>query len=321
MLGKITKSTVDKLPPGSLLWDQSLVGFGARRQRKDVFYLLRYRLNGKQRFYSIGRHGSPWTPDSARTEARRLLGLVASKTDPAAKLMSAGFGAEVLRYLDRKRPSMKPRSIKEVERHLIAHSKPLHALQLAAIDRRTIALLLGEIETGSGPVARNRVRASLSGFFNYCVAEGLAETNPVTGTGVANEGHSRDRTLSEGELTSLLAALGEDEFSYIIRMLILTGLRREEIGGLRWSEIKWDKTTLEGMIVLPPERTKNKRLHELPLSKQADFILSGRRFARRFTGDRSEWVWGRRWTKWSDNKAQLDSQLAPSIRESWRLAM
>ena len=83
MIGKVTKATVERLGQGQLLWDQSLNGFGARRQLRHVHYLLRYRINGRQRFITIGRHGSPWTPDSARNEARRLLGMVASRTDPA----------------------------------------------------------------------------------------------------------------------------------------------------------------------------------------------------------------------------------------------
>jgi len=76
-LGKITKTVVEKLQPGDLVWDadhrEVVKGFGARRQRRDVFYLLRYRINGRQRFITIGRHGSPWTPDTARSEAKRLL--------------------------------------------------------------------------------------------------------------------------------------------------------------------------------------------------------------------------------------------------------
>src|SRR6516165_353196 len=75
MIGKITKVSVERLGANQMLWDSGLVGFGARRQRRHVHYLLRYRLNGTQRFHSIGRHGM-WTPDSARTEAKRLLGLV-----------------------------------------------------------------------------------------------------------------------------------------------------------------------------------------------------------------------------------------------------
>src|SRR5499433_396616 len=112
MIGKVTKATVERLGQGQLLWDQSLNGFGARRQRRHIFYLLRYRLNGRQRFVTIGRHGSPWTPDTARTEARRLLGLVASRTDPASERIRPAetVGVEINRYLERKRASLKPRS-------------------------------------------------------------------------------------------------------------------------------------------------------------------------------------------------------------------
>src|SRR5260370_27845695 len=177
MIGKVTKTAVERLGVGQLLWDQSLNGFGARRQRRHVFYLLRYRLNGRQRFITIGRHGSPWTPDTARTEARRLLGLVAARNDPAKERIRPAetLGAEIERYLDRKRASLKPRSIDGVQRHLLIQSKPLHRLRLAEIDRRTIALRLAEIETASGPVARNRVRSSLSAFFTFAIREGLLE--------------------------------------------------------------------------------------------------------------------------------------------------
>ena len=71
--------------------------------------------------------------------------------------------------------------------------------------------------------------------------------------------------LTPAELVEVWTALGTDDFSIIVRLLILTGQRREEIGGLRWNEVDLDRD----LIVLPPERTKNKRQHELPLSSQA----------------------------------------------------
>src|SRR6516225_7560669 len=131
MLGKITKSTVERLPLNAVMWDQSLVGFGARRQRRHLHYLLRYRLNGQQRFHSIGRHGT-FTPETARTEARRLLGLVASRVDPASERVRPveTFGNEIERYLERKRGSLKPRSLTEIERHLRVQCKSLHPLPL-----------------------------------------------------------------------------------------------------------------------------------------------------------------------------------------------
>ncbi len=64
---------------------------------------------------------------------------------------------------------MKPRSFEEIERHLLAHAKPLHGRRIAEIDRRAIAIRLAEIEQSSGPVARNRVRSSLFAFFNWAI--------------------------------------------------------------------------------------------------------------------------------------------------------
>src|SRR5262249_27839083 len=313
MLGKITKSAVERLPLNQVLWDQSLNGFGARRQLRHVHYVLRYRLNGKQKLITIGRHGSPCTSDTARTEAHRLLGLVATRTDPASERIRPAetFGAEVTRYLDRKRSALKPRSIGELHRHLLTHCKPLHGHRLAEIDRRAIAVRLAEIETGSGPIARNRVRSSLSAFFAFAIREGLLGINPVSGTGKADEGESRDRTLSEAELGAILAALDADPFSDIVRLLILTGQRRNEIGGLKWNEVDFKR----GLIVLPPERSKNNRQHELPISKQVRTILQQRPVQ---APSGSEFVFGRRWTSWSEHKARLDAKLDGSVGP-WRL--
>jgi len=309
MQGKVTKSTVEKLPVNSVMWDSGLVGFGARRQLRHVHYLLRYRINGKQRFHTIGRHGM-WTPETARTEAKRLLGLVATKVDPASELVRPAetVGAEIDRYLDRKRGSLKPRSFDALQRHLRLRCKPLHHLRLGETDRRTIAQTLAEIESGSGPVARNRIRSSLSAFFAWAIREGLTETNPVSGTGTADEGQGRDRVLTETELHQILGALRQDHpFSDIIRLLILTGQRREEIGGLRWSEIDLER----GLIVLPPERCKNNRSHELPISTQVRAVLERQ-------PKRNEFVWCRRWTNWSAAKAQLDLRTKGTINP-WRL--
>ena len=87
MRTKITKRSVDQLStaaPG-LLWDSELKGFGVRcRASGAKHYVLKMRVGGRQRWLTIGRHGSPWTPDTARREAMRLLGLKASGGDPAA---------------------------------------------------------------------------------------------------------------------------------------------------------------------------------------------------------------------------------------------
>lgn len=83
---KIGLREIRALLPNQTIWDPTVAGFGARRQRSElVSYLLIYRTReGHQRWHTIGRHGSPWTPETARTEAQRLLGLVVGGGDPAA---------------------------------------------------------------------------------------------------------------------------------------------------------------------------------------------------------------------------------------------
>jgi len=265
--GKVTIASINKLQ--GWLWDTTCVGFGARRQTNGLFYYVRYRHNGTQVVRSIGRHGSAWTPETARQRARQVLGTVALGTDPFAHTLSAeGFAHEVARYLERRRVALKPRAYGEVARHLTKQSAPLARLKLAQIDRRAIATLLAQIETTSGFVARNRVRSSLSAFFTWAIAEGLLDTNPVAGTAKAEEGGSRERVLTREELVKLWHSLGQDRYSDIVRLLLLTGQRRGEIGKLAWSEIDFAR----GMIVLPAERVKNSREHELPLSARAGYL-------------------------------------------------
>src|SRR5262249_34205525 len=115
------------------------------------------------------------------------------------------------------------------------------------------------------------------------------------------------RVLTDGELATLWTALPRDQFGDIVRLLVLTAQRREEIGGLRWDEIDLART----VIVLGSERTKNRRPHELPLSPTAVAILSAQPRV-------GPWVFGpngqRRFANWSDPKARL-----PALNAGWRL--
>src|SRR5262245_41754911 len=87
MTGRITKRSVDSLKPSETAWDAELRGFGIRRRGDAAaVYFVKCRVGGgreaAQRGLSIGKHGSPWTPDTARTEAKRLLGLASHGIDP-----------------------------------------------------------------------------------------------------------------------------------------------------------------------------------------------------------------------------------------------
>jgi integrase len=305
-VGKVTIASVGKLR--GWLWDNTVVGFGARKQTRSVHYYVRYRHAGVQVVKSLGRHGA-LTPDTARAKARQLLGVVAGGADPFANALSGeGFAPAVERYLDRKRASLKATSFNETERYLRNYSTPLHGLRLAQIDRRKIAALLGDVEVSTGPVARNRMRSALSAFFSFAIAEGLIELNPVTGTLKADEGGSRERVLSGEEIRVLWRGLGAEPFDDIVRLLLLLGQRRDEITELSWGEVDLARK----MIVLPVSRTKNGREHTLPLSDQALAILD--RQPRR---NSSGFVFGGRgFQNCSRAKAALDKRIALA---PWRL--
>jgi integrase len=109
----------------------------------------------------------------------------------------------------------------------------------------------------------------LSAFFAWAMREGLTENNPVIGTSRPYDRGGRERVLSESELAQVWRAAGDDHYGTIVKLLILTGLRREEIGGLRWNEVD----LAARLIQLPPRRTKNGRVHLVPLSDPAIALL------------------------------------------------
>ena len=129
------------------------------------------------------------------------------------------------------------------------------------------AALSARIDNASGPVTANRVRATLSTVFSWAMREGLATSNPIANTNKREE-RARDRVLSADELRRIWNA-AEGTYGTIIKLLLLTGQRRSEISGLRWSEVGADT------INLPSDRTKNKRPHVVPGADGAGAFCGG----------------------------------------------
>jgi len=152
------------------------------------------------------------------------------------------------------------------------------------------------------------VRSALSAYFTWLAREGYLDANPVAFTTVAEE-KARDRVLSDEELRIIWRALENDQFGAIIKILVLTGMRRDEAGGLRWEEISPNLP----LITLPPERTKNGREHLVPLSKPVLEIV--RALPRRAMDDGTPWehVFGRTdehgFQNYSRGKAELDARI------------
>jgi integrase len=305
------------LPPGKIdhvFFDAELHGFGLRiRSSGTKTWMVQYAISGKTRRMALGSTAM-LDPSKARSTAKDLLAQVRLGRDPAGEKFNARanaaetFGILLPRFLARQKERLKPRSYEEQKRHLAMHCRSLHGRPIAAIERRTVAALLADITATSGPAASNSVRASLSAFFTWSAKEGLLDVgghdrvlNPVAFTNRATEKGARDRVLTDDELREIWLAAGDDQYGAIIRLLMLTGTRRDEIGSLARDEVDFVAAT----ATLPPTRTKNRRPHVIPLSAPALRILRDQppRPDGLFFGPG-------RTRNWSGPKAELDARLA-----------
>jgi integrase len=200
-------------------------------------------------------------------------------------------------------------SLTETRRYLEKHFKALHKIPLAEIRRIDVANVLSEIKS---PAAHNRARSTLSKFYSWAVGKGWCDVNPVVGTNKAEGESKREQTLTDDEIAAVWVAADQaNGYGTILKLLLLTGCRRDEIGGLRWTEVDLNART----ITIPGSRTKNKQEHVVPLSDTANQILAG--VAPR---EGREHVFGRTlaagFSGWSSAKAEFDAVV--KIKD-WRI--
>lgn len=316
---KLTERTISshKRPgnsPDYFLWDDDIPGFGLRCRGGARTWIFQYAFSTGahriQRRYKIGKF-SAMAPAKARDVAADLHAKVQLGQDPAAEKKKnrsdAGntVGKLVEQYLAFKEPELRARSLEEVKRHLEVYARPLHGLPLASVDQRVISDRLNAIAKASGPVSANRVRSSLSTMFAWAMGEGRAATNPVMYTNKREE-KSRERVLTDAELRTIWQSARDDHHGTIVKLLLLTGQRRNEIAGLRWAEIDLKRN----IISFSGERTKNGRPHEVPITSTVHDILE-----RHPKSEGRDFIFGYRggaFSGWSNPKKVLDAQVGES---------
>jgi integrase len=312
---KLTTKSVAALamPPGkteTIAFDDSLGGFGLRlRAGGSKNWVYQYKLGSKQRRLTFGTYPALGL-EQARKIAAELSARVRLGGDPAgdkaeSRAESATTFAAVMRqFLAVRKETLRPRSYAEVERHLTVHAKPLHREPITKIDRRRIAALISGL-----PGHQFHVFVTLNTFFTWALRQGFVDVNPAAQTNRPPKPTSRERVLSEDELRDVWRALQDDDFGDIVRLLVLTGARRDEIGSLSWAEVNLDSA----LIALPGDRTKNKKPFDLPLSALALAILRTRQ-----RDDNRGLVFGRGkggFSGWSTCKRRLDARIA-ELREA-----
>ncbi len=284
---RLTKRKIDNLKPGETVWDTDPRGFCCRCQTKRKIFQLRVRTHGRQRWLTIGEVGAPWTVETARRDAQRLLGEIRN-----------GIDVEVLRYggnaTDPTIADLCDRFIEEHARHhkrasstltdeknIANHVKPLIGhMAIKDVTRSDIEWFKQAIRDGKtatkrkpgekrarfapavlgGPGVTNRCLALLSKMFNLAEIWGwrTENTNPVRLVAKYPE-NPRQRFLSDEEVQRLGTVLADcdtngTESPYVIaaiRLLLLTGARLGEILTLKWDYIDQPR----GYIQLPSSKT------------------------------------------------------------------
>jgi integrase len=255
-------------------WDENLPGFCFRVQAGgNKVYYAKYRIGTKQRWLKIGAVQKT-SLESAKRLAKTFFESVQKNVDPAntkAKASAAAvqtFGSAIDGYLEQlETDRLSATHIRRSKSYLEKYFRSLHTIALASLDRATVSRELNLINK-RGPIAANRARATLSAFFNWSIANGLCEHNPVDKS-IKNKEQSRERVLAPKEIKSIWSNLPADEYGQIVKLLTLTGQRVNEIAGLTWNEINFEEKQIE----LPGIRTKNSRSHIIPLSPPALAIL------------------------------------------------
>jgi integrase len=189
----------------------------------------------------IERHAMKSNRPSTWRETARILGLRPSPDDPA---LLTDIGGDVM-------PAWRGRKIQE-------------------ISKRDVITVLDAV-ADRAPIMANRTLAAVRKLFNWCLARDIIQVSPCTLIERPAPEHSRDRILSDDELRLVWNAAEHEgwPFGPLVKLLILTGQRVSEVGGVRWDEINKEQR----LWTLPAERVKNGVRHEVPLSDAAMGII------------------------------------------------
>jgi integrase len=316
---RITTTTVEKLAAGDAIMDVGLAGFGVRRQGADRVYFVRKHVDGRRHYVTIGAHGREgWTEAKARQKALVILAALKQGADPGSERAKARtmptlaeFAAS---FIEREASRLKSGTIANYRSLLGTHIAPrttdgtirtgsIGRIRLDKVSAQDLAALHRSL--GDRPRAANHVLAFVSSLYSAAqdaglVAEGFNPTRRIEHFRL----QPRQRFLSAAELARIgevlrQAELDGSEDPYAIaalRLLILTGCRRDEILTARWSWVDFE----QGVLRLPDSKTGAKAirlsptavevLQRLPRVTGNPYIIVGAKDGQRWVNLRKVWV-------------------------------
>ena len=286
---KFTQRTIDSLtcPAGrkdALVFDDDQRGLGVRvTAGGGKTYLCQFTAAGQKRRVPLGACNAIALAD-ARKAVQALLGQVATGADPAAERKAAAATARrkdahdafTLAVLLADWESLhlatkRPRYAVEALRALRTAFGQFLDLPAADIDRAMVVKVLDAMTRQGSAAMASRTAAYGKAAYGWAVKRGTIGANPFLALPVAPT-ERRDKVLADDELAVVWrAAEGAGVFGSIVRFLILTGQRREEVAGMAWAEVSDDLSTW----TIPGTRAKNGTTHVVPLPAPAQALLRG----------------------------------------------
>jgi integrase len=284
-------------------------------------WAIRYRHHGASRKHTLGSYPAI-DLKSARDLAAKALRAVAEGRDPGREKAEArtkqpdSVDRIVEDFIERHvRRSTRPRTAIEYERLLRQYVLPRwHGRMIRDITKRDVIEMVDRVVDNGGPIVANRALAITKTFFNWCVARDILTVSPGQGVKPPTVEKSRDRVLDDTELVHVWEAAGKVGYPFgtMVRLLIATGQRRDEVAKMQWQEIDFDKR----VWTLARERVKNDSAHTVPLSDAVLDILNTlpRTGIYVLTTDGGSTPS----SNYSDNKRRLDT-LLPAGMPAWHL--
>jgi integrase len=197
--------------------------------------------------------------DPAQDKQQAKIDAIHNAAQAAERDVTALLDAYLVSY---RKQRHKPRTIAEVERHVEQRVKPAWRNRTIDSIRKRDVIALLDAASKDGPVLANRLFATVRRFFNFQVARDALSISPAAGIELEHKETPRERVLTDHEIKLVWAATDIDlPFAAFVRTLLLTGQRRGEVAGMRWSEIDLKSK----MWTVPAARVKNGRVHQVPL--------------------------------------------------------
>jgi integrase len=278
----LTDAAVKRLKPptkGQIdVFDQGYPGLALRVSYgggKTFVYF--YKLGRRLRRMSLGRYPST-TLTEAREAWRKARQDAQKGRDPSTARKRKTGATDFPRVLDEwlRRDQAENRTKDAIKRLIEKDTLPAWEYrQVADLDRRDILDVIDTVVDRGSPITARRLQAHLHRFFKWCSGRGIIATNPMADLPKPGSETKRDRVLSDHELVTVYKAAKDLgwPFGPAVQLLILTGARREEIGGLRWSELVGMTDMDAAEIKLEGARTKNNEPHTIPLSAPATTLV------------------------------------------------